>query len=159
MAGAYYLTVSGGSGSGYHNLGSNVPISAYVPAGYAFSHWGGLNAGSVHDVNAANTYITVSGPQSITAIFTHVLYYVNYRANAGGSISSGGSQSAYYGNYLAPATAAADPGYHFTGWNDGNQNLTRQDVCYGNYTYTASFEANTPPGPDGSTLPGNIIWM
>ena len=57
-------TVSPPSGN-FYNANTVVPLSASPNSGFAFSNW----TGSVADPNSANTTITMTGPQSVTANF------------------------------------------------------------------------------------------
>ena len=86
-------TVTPTSG-GYYNAGASVAIGAAANTGYAFSGW----TGSVASASSASTTVTMSAPESITAIF----------------IASGVSGLAFY---PAPPCRVADTraGQGFTG--------------------------------------------
>ena len=58
-----------------------------------------------------------------------------------GSVSGGGT---YPAGTSVTITATANPGYHFTQWNDGNTNASRTVTVTANATYTAYFAANEP---------------
>jgi hypothetical protein len=156
---AYYLTVNGGTGSGYHNSGQPFGVGAIVPTGYSFHYWGGANPETLANINAANTTCTIYGNASITAFFQRTVYTIAYTANAGGSITGDDSQNLYYGAVTSSVTATPAIGYDFDEWSDGNKNPTRHDTCSGSVTYRASFKVNAPPAPDGNIYPGNITWM
>jgi hypothetical protein len=156
----YYLTVNGGSGSGYHDLGSSVPISATIPVGYVFNRWVATDYGPIANPYSANTTVTTYGNFTVTATFTSALYIVNYNANAGGHITGDTAQGGYYAHYLTTVTAVADPAYEFIGWSDGNPNASRTDICYGNATYYANFQLVVPTPPVvGNTGNAYAVWM
>lgn len=88
-----------------------------------------------------------------------------------GSVSGGGTYNAGT-NITISATAFS--GYHFTQWQDGNTNATRNITVSGNATYTASFAADGPAPTTSDTIsycgngtytssvgtgtPGTIFW-
>ena len=67
-----------------------------------------------------------------------------------GSVSGGGT---YNAGSTATISATANSGYHFTQWQDGNTQATRNITVSGNATYTASFAANS-----GSATTDTISW-
>jgi len=61
------LTVVGGTGSGTYDEGSEVPIAADIPDGYAFVEWTG-DVDTVADIHDAETTIAVNGNWTVTAV-------------------------------------------------------------------------------------------
>ena len=72
-------TVSPPSGN-FYNANTVVPLSASPNSGFAFSNW----SGSVADPNSANTTITMTAPQSVTANFAVSTVQVTVGTNPGG---------------------------------------------------------------------------
>ncbi len=61
----YKLTVTGGSGSGQYDWGTDVPIQATAPSGYRFDKW----AGNVADSNSSSTTVKITSDTAVTASF------------------------------------------------------------------------------------------
>jgi hypothetical protein len=114
-----------GSGStsptvGQHTYaaGAVISIIATAAGGYHFVNWTG-NVGSVANVNAASTTITMNGNYSITANFeqTVVTYYtLTMAATGGGSINPAAGQHSYAAGTVVPIIATAAGGYYFVNW-------------------------------------------
>ena len=84
-----------GEGTYVYDTGQVVNIVATADSCYHFVNWTG-DTGTIADVNAASTTITMSRSSSITANFATDSYTLTYNAGANGSI---------YGNGLRPSTA------------------------------------------------------
>ena len=98
-----------------------------------------LQSGDIEDV-----YVYAFQPveQSVVrAVFAGREITITVTANPpdGGEVFGGGTY-----HYLDTAVLEAhpNPGYVFTGWNDGNANATRRVVATANVTYTAIFNAS-----------------
>src|SRR5262249_16862615 len=65
---------------GYYNANSVVPITASPNSGFSFLNW----TGDVADPNAANTTVTMTGPQSVTANFAATTVQVTVNTNPTG---------------------------------------------------------------------------
>jgi uncharacterized repeat protein (TIGR02543 family) len=155
-----------GSGStsptvGQHTYaaGAVISISATPAGGYHFVNWTG-NVGSVANVNAASTTITMNGNYSITANFqqTAATYYtLTMAATGGGSINPAVGQHSYAAGTMVPIIASAAGGYYFVNWTGNvgtiaNVNAASTTVIMnGNYSITANF-AVIPPGQYGLTI-------
>jgi hypothetical protein len=157
IAGTYYaLTIAvTGSGStspavGQHTYaaGTVVPIIATPAGGYHFVNWTG-NVGTIANVNAASTTITMNGNYSITANFSQipVTYYVLTIAVTGsGSTSPALGQHTYPAGTVVPIIATPAGGYHFVNWTGNvgtiaNVNAASTTITMnGNYSITANFE-------------------
>jgi hypothetical protein len=144
--GTYYTLTVGitGSGStgpaaGQHSYaaGAVISISATPTGGYHFVNWTG-NVGSVANVNAASTTITMNDDYSIVANFeqTAVTYY-----NLNLAVIGSGSTSPAVGQHTYAA------GTNWTG-NVGtiaNVNADSTTITMtGNYSITANFEVAVP---------------
>ena len=129
----------GGSvaGGGIFLAGSNIVISATAAVNFVFTGW---NDGVTSRVR------TVVMPQ------TNITYTANFRSNAllsvqadpadGGGVSGGG---VYEAGTRVVISATSDVNWVFTGWNDGDPNLTRTvTMPETNITYTANFLRNSP---------------
>ena len=166
IPGTYYtLTMAvTGSGStspavGQHSYaaGTVVPIVATPAGGYRFVNWTG-NVGTVANVTAASTTITMSGNYSITASFAVIpagQCSLTISSTAGGSVTSPGQGTFTYGaGAVVNLVAAAAGGYRFVNWT-GNvstvANVTGASTTItmsGNYSITANFQ-EAPPVPPG----------
>jgi hypothetical protein len=84
----YYLTMkaspsSGGTvspGSGWHDAGSTVTISASANSGYKFDRWAGSGSGSYTGYSSTAT-ITMNDPITETAYFEEKTYMVKFKAS------------------------------------------------------------------------------
>jgi len=148
-----------GSGStsptvGQHTYGAGavISISATPSGGYHFVNWTG-NVGSVANVNAASTTITMNGNYSITANFeqTVVTYYtLTMAATGGGSVSPAVGQHSYAAGTVVPIIATAAGGYYFVNWTGNvgaiaNVNAASTTIIMnGNYSITANFAVAMP---------------
>jgi len=157
----YTLTVGvAGSGSttptaGQHTYGAGavVSISATPSGGYHFVNWTG-NVGSVANVNAASTTITMNGNYSITANFeqTVVTYYTLTMAVTGnGSTSPPLGQHAYAAATPVPIVATPAGGYQFVNWTapagsftNASSAVTTFTMPAQNVTVTAHFVVAVP---------------
>ena len=166
--GIYYTLTVGvtGSGSttptvGQHTYGQGavISISATPASGYHFTNWTG-NVGSVANVNAACTTITMNSDYSITANFeqTVVTYYtLTIAATGGGSVNPAVGQHSYAAGTVVPITASATGGYYFVNWTGSvgtvaNVNAASTTITMnGNYSITANFAA-LPPGQYSLTI-------
>jgi hypothetical protein len=139
--------------------GAVISISATPAGGYHFVNWTG-NVGSVANVNAASTTITMNGNYSITANFqqTAATYYtLTMAATGGGSINPPVGQHSYAAGTVVPIIATAAGGYYFVSWTGNvgtiaNVNAASTTIIMnGNYSITANF-AVIPPGQYGLTI-------
>ena len=102
------------TGSGPYAYGSVVVISATPHEGYYFVGWSDGETASVRT-------ITIDSDTVLTALFARNYYTVTLRAEHGFVQGSG---SYAYGETIT-ITATAEEGYHFAGWSDGDNNITR----------------------------------
>jgi hypothetical protein len=152
----YDLTTSsteGGSvttpGEGKHTYGAGKVINlvATPDAGYQFVNWTG-NVGTIADVNAAITTITMNDDCSVTANFAKLVKQYNLTISSmdGGSVTVPGEGTFTFdeGTVVNLATEA-DANYRFTSWTgdvgtvaDVNAAVTTITMN-GDYTITANF--------------------
>jgi len=153
----YVLTISsteGGSvitpGEGTYpyceEQGDRVNLVATPDAGYRFVNWTG-DVGTIADVNAAITTITMHGDYSITANFVAV-YYLSISSTERGSVTTPGEGTfTYDGGTVVDLVAEAEEGYQFVSWTGHVGTIA--DVNYatttitmqGDYSITANFGA------------------
>jgi hypothetical protein len=154
----YYLSVSsttGGSvttpGEGVfaYDEGALVNLVATPGGGYQFVEWTG-DVGTVADVYAASTTITMNGDYSITANFAEIpliQYDLTTSSTAGGSVTDPGEGIfAYDEGALVDLVATPGGGYQFVEWTgdvgtvadvyDGSTTITMN----GDYSIVANFE-------------------
>jgi uncharacterized repeat protein (TIGR01451 family)/uncharacterized repeat protein (TIGR02543 family) len=153
----YSLTVSSSAGGSITTPGEGtflcdpgivVSLVATPATGYYFVNWTG-NVGTIANVNAASTTITMNGDCSITANFAAIpagQYNLTISSTAGGAVTSPGE-----GTFTRDAGRAvnlvASPasGYHFVNWtgdvgtiadvNDASTTIIMSGDC----TITANF--------------------
>jgi hypothetical protein len=71
-------------------------------------------------------------------------YTFTYTTSSGGSLTGLLTQDVKFGSNGTPVTAAADAGYSFTSWSDGNTSNPRTDLnASGNITVSAIFTATS----------------
>ena len=156
----YDLTVSstaGGSvttpGEGVftYDEGTVVDLVAAAEEGYRFVEWTG-NVGTIADVYAATTTITMNGDYSITANFV-AIYDLTTSSTEGGSVTEPGEGVFTYDDgTVVDLVADADEGHRFVEWTGDVVNIadvyaaTTTITMNGDYSITANFE-EIPPTP------------
>ena len=179
-----YLTISsttGGSvpdpGEGVFpcDVGAVVTLVARPDEGYRFVRWTG-DVGSIADVEAAQTTITMEGNYSITADFELMpaMYSLAVSSTVGGSATEPGE-----GTFVYPVgtvvTLVAEPeaGYRFVNWTGDVGTIADVEAAgttiamHGSYSVTANFELiqglyslTISSGAGGSvTEPGEGIFI
>jgi len=150
------ITVS--PGGPLYNPGTVVRLTATPGASYQFVNWTG-DVGTIADVNAALTTITMSGNYSITADFAEiptVQYDLTTSSTEGGLVTTPGEGTFNYtAGTVVDLVATPDAGYQFVEWtgdvgtiadvNDDTTTITMD----GNYSITANFEGEPSPGVCG----------
>ena len=148
-----------GEGTFIRNSGTVVSLVADPLSGYQFDEWTG-DVGTVDNVNAASTTITMNDNYLIMAVFeeTGVTYY-NLTTSV--SPSGGGSVSPAGGTYAAGSqvtlTATPTSGYGFSNWGgdaSGSQNpititMNSNKSITANFT-TVWYTLTTGVSPSGS---------
>jgi uncharacterized protein YkwD len=160
----YALTVAvSGSGStspavGQHTYaaGTVVPIVATPGSGYRFVNWTG-NVGTIANVNAASTTITMSGNCSITANFGQIpteQFDLTTSSSTGGSVTAPGEATfTYDAGAVVSLVATPATGYHFVNWTGdvdtiANVNAASTTITMsGSYSIRANFLEDSPIPP------------
>jgi signal recognition particle receptor subunit beta len=138
-----------GEGTFTYDEGTVVDLVATPGAGYRFVSWSG-DVGTIANVEAAATTITMSGDYSITANFVTV-YDLTISSTAGGSVTTPGEGTFTYDEgTVVDLVATPGAGYRFVNWTsdvgtianveDATTNITMHD----DYEITANFEEDTP---------------
>jgi hypothetical protein len=136
-----------GEGAFIYNVGTVVSLVASPASGYRFVNWTG-NVGTIANVNAASTTITMNGDYSITANFVRLVqqYNLTILSTDGGSVTVPGEGTfAYDEGTVVNLTAEAVPGYLFVIWTGDVGTITNviaattSITMNGNYTITANF--------------------
>ena len=142
-----------GEGVFTYDEGTVVDLVATPGAGYRFDEWTG-DVGTIADVNAASTNITMNGDYSITANFV-ALYDLTISSTNGGSITAPGEgTSTYDEGTVVNLVATPDSGYRFDEWTGDVGTIADVDaatttiIMNGDYSITANFE-EVPPSPVG----------
>lgn len=134
--------------------GTNVTLTATPNPGYTFGHWA---VG-----NNTNPY-TFTMPSHDVYYNNIVFNKIQYTLTATSSNVAGGnaSGSGLY-NYLDTAviTASPNPGYMFTGWNDGSTENPRSVVITSDSSFTANFLWGCPDVFQSDTVEAcdQYIW-
>ena len=142
-----------GEGVFTYDEGTVADLVATPGAGYRFDAWSG-DVGTVADVNAASTDITMNGDYSITANFV-ALYDLTISSTNGGLVTAPGEgTSTYDEGTVVNLVATPDSGYRFDAWSGdvgtvADVNAASTDITMnGDYSITANFE-EVPPSPVG----------
>ena len=138
-----------GEGTFLYNGGEVVSLVASPASGYRFVDWTG-NVGTIANVNAPSTTITMNGDYSITANFMPV-YDLTISVTAGGSVTVPGEGTfTYDGGTVANLVATANNGYYFVNWTGDVDTIadvsapTTTVTMNDNYSVTANFEQIPP---------------
>jgi hypothetical protein len=139
--------ITPGEGAFIYNVGSVVSLVATPDTGYRFVNWTG-DVGTIANVNAAPTSITMNGDYSITANFEALAEYdLTVSSTAGGSVTVPGEGTfTYYDGTVGNLVATADSGYYFVNWTGdvgtvANVNAPTTTITMNdNYSITANFE-------------------
>jgi uncharacterized protein YkwD len=154
------LATSPGMGTFSYDAGTVVGLVALPACGYQFVNWTG-NVGTVANVNAASTTITMNGNYSIRANFVAIpvsQYSLIISSSAGGSVTTPG-EGTFVGDAGLVVGLVATPvtGYHFVNWTGNvgtiaNTNAASTTITMnGDYSITANFEV-IPTGEYNLTI-------
>ena len=110
-------------------------ISATPNYGYHFVQW---SDGSTDTIRT----LELTHDTTLIAEFAPNQYTVTTLASHNERGTTEGDTTVNYLEYI-PISAAANYGYHFVQWNDGNTEKSRQVQVTEDKTYTADFEKNT----------------
>jgi len=152
----YRLTLAvNGSGSASPSVGQHtyvagtvVPIIATPSARYRFVNWTG-DVGTIANVNAATTTITMNGGYSITANFVKEQYDLTIASTAGGNITTPGEGTfTYNAGTVVSLNATPSADYRFIRWIGDVTTIANATAAVttitmnSDYNITACFEAN-----------------
>jgi uncharacterized repeat protein (TIGR02543 family) len=164
----YTLTMAAAGGGsiqpavGQHSYaaGTLVPVIASAAGGYYFVNWTG-DVGTVANVSAASTTITMNSNHSITANFAALApgqYTLTISSSAGGSVTTPGEGTFVYGSGTVVNLVATPTGaYEFVNWTGNvatiaNVNAASTTITIdSNYSVTATFHTG-PPVPYTLTI-------
>jgi hypothetical protein len=144
-----------GEGMFTYDEGEVVDLVAAPEEGYRFDRWTG-DVGTIVDVYAATTTITMNGDYSITANFVKQ-YNLTTSTTAGGNVTIPGEGVFVYDvGTVVNVVATPDAGYSFVNWTGdvstiANVNAAATTITMnGDYSITANFEKSSTPPPWGS---------
>jgi hypothetical protein len=155
--GQYSLTISStpggsvtipGEGMFIYDAATVVPLVAVPDEHYHFVKWTG-DVGTIANVYAASTAITMNGSYSITANFEldPGWYSLTISGTEGGSVTTPGEGTFVYGNSTTvDLVAEADLHYHFVEWTGNVSTIANRYAATTNitmndsYSVTANFE-------------------
>ena len=152
----YSLTVSSteggsvttpGEGTFVYHEGDVVKLVATPAPGYGFVNWTG-DVGTLADVNAASTSITMNGDYSLTANFEGLAEYdLTISSTTGGSVTVPEEGTfTYYDGTVVNLVATANSGYYFINWTGDVGTITNANAptttvtMNDNYSITANFK-------------------
>ncbi len=129
-----------------YDAGMVVDLVATPDAGYRFVNWTG-DVGTIGNVNAATTHITMNGDYSITANFVRQ-YGLTITSTTGGTVATPGVGTfARDAGTVVNVVATSNAGYQFDKWtgnvgsvanvNDASTTITMN----GDYSIVANFKA------------------
>jgi hypothetical protein len=146
--------VEPGEGVFTYDEGTVVDLIAEAEEGYRFDEWIG-DVGTVADIYAATTTITMNGDYSVTAEFVKQ-YDLIASSTEGGSVATPGQGVFTYDvGTVVDLIAAPAAGYRFVEWTGDVGTIadvhaaTTTIIMNGDYFITAVFQMTTPP-PWGS---------
>ncbi|MGB5926019.1 MAG: hypothetical protein WBH01_08045, partial [Dehalococcoidia bacterium] len=136
-----------GEGTSTYDEGTVVDLVAEAEEGYGFVNWTG-DVGTIANVNAASTTITMNDDYSITANFVRLViqYDLTLTSTDGGDVTTPGEGTYPYDEgEVVNLVAEAYAGYLFVDWTgdvdtvaDVNSAITTITMN-GDYTITANF--------------------
>jgi hypothetical protein len=146
-----------GEGVFTYDMGTVVDLIATPAAGYRFVEWTG-DVGTIADVHAATTAITMNGIYCITAEFVRQ-YDLTISSAAGGTVTTPGVGVFTYDTGTAVnLVASPSGGYYFAYWAGDVGTIAGVHVeittitMNGDYSITANFVEGSPtPPPWGSS--------
>ncbi|MBA7504695.1 hypothetical protein ES706_03349 [subsurface metagenome] len=167
----YNLTISSSAGGNVttpgegmftYDAGTVVDLVATADSGYHFVNWTG-DVGTIADVDAASTTITMDGDYSIVANFAIDRYDLTTSSSAGGSVTAPGEATfTYNASEVVDLVAAADSGYHFVNWTGdigtmGDANSATTNITMnGDYSIVANFAIDRYNLTISSSAGGNV---
>jgi len=137
-----------GEGTFNYTTGTVVDLVATPDAGYWFVEWTG-DVGTIADVNAPATTITMNGDYSITANLEEipsVQYNLSINSTENGSVTTPGEGTFNYtAGTVVDLVATPDAGYRFVNWTGDVDTLADVNAAAtsvtmkGDYSITANF--------------------
>jgi len=147
-----------GEGTFTYDCGDVVNLVTETEEGYRFVEWTG-DVGTIADVYATSTNITMSGNYSIMAEFEEIppQHDLTTYSAGGGSITTPGEGTFTYDEgTVVDLVATPDEGYQFVEWTGDVDTIADVEAAitpitmHNNYEITANFEENSPfPNPAG----------
>jgi len=139
-----------GVGNFTYDEGTVVDLIAEADEGYRFVEWTG-DVGTIDDVYAAETNITMNGDYSITANFV-AIYDLTISSTEGGSVTEPGEgEFTYDEGTVVDLVATPDAGYRFVEWTGDVGTIAEVYAAAttitmnGAYSIAANFEEVPPP--------------
>jgi hypothetical protein len=153
----YTLTYTAGTGGTItapatspttHDQGAVVTITAVPNTGYHFVNWTG-DVGTVANVNAASTTITMNGNYAITANFAINTYTLTAGNDGNGTVTLSPAGGTYDYGTTVTLIPVPNSGYQFSSWSGANAgDIVNTGGVYtivmnGNKSINANFAINT----------------
>jgi len=144
-----------GEGTFTYDCGTVVDLVAVADEGYRFVEWTG-DVGTIADVYATSTNITMSGSYSIMAEFEEIppQYDLTTYSAGGGSVTTPGEGTFTYDEgTIVYLVTEVEEGYRFVEWTGDVGTIADFEAAittitmHANYEITANFEENSPSTP------------
>ncbi len=146
-----------GEGVFTYDEGTVVDLIAETDACYEFINWTG-DVGTIADVYAASTNITMDAAKNVTANFALLSYNLTADSTNGGSVTDPGEGAFTYDcGDVVDLIAEAEEGYQFVEWTGNVSTIADVEAAAtnitmnGDYSITAEFE-EIPPPPEDPTV-------
>jgi hypothetical protein len=162
--GTYHLTISGAAGGLVTTPGEGtfaycesevVNLVAGADACYEFVEWTG-DVGTIGNVNAASTNITLDGDYFITANFALLGYELTTNSTAGGSVTTPGEGTFPYDcGTVVNLMAEAQEGYQFVNWTGDVDAIAHVDAASTNITMNSGYAITA----NFAQIPSSINWL
>lgn len=124
---AHSLTVTGGSGSGSYNAGTEVTVAAQIPEGKEFDHWeaNGIQLTAEQSGTPAITITMPDGDVSLSAVLRDIPVFYKLTV-AGGTITAPDASGTYTAGTEVHITADVPEGMLFDAWTAVNIELSQE---------------------------------
>ena len=142
-----------GEGTFTYDEGTVVDLAAQADEGYYFANWSG-DVGTISNVNAVITTITMNDDYEITANFEQIppgQFSLTISSTSGGSVTVPGEATFTYDEgTVVNLVAETEEDYHFVNWTGDVDTIANVDAAAttitmdGDYSISANFAQYTP---------------
>lgn len=126
------------TGSGTYPQNTTIEISAMPNEGILFNGWDDGNTDNPRSVTVTQDTTFTALFEAVPPVETYIITVKSENPLFGSTYGSG----TYLANQVISIGATPNPGYYFSGWQDGDMNNPRFITVTGDADYTASFSPN-----------------